>query len=596
MLWQVTQVLVTAAKRSASTRSSLPSAAATASSRATVTIRACSAANSRGSASGVRPPVPPIVLATISSSAIRLASTLTRARSSSTTERTRLDIVSPCRPMRDDSSALVSGPTCSGGRRCQSSDAAPATARLASRTAVAPVTVTNRLLVLTLASVFVPMGRPDAKVMPSLDRSRRARTRKVCASRAAGAHDLRSAGRPPTQAAVGTPAMRGQALAVAGSMQTIGARQRTQGNGPLHVVSRRAPARRRRWSLALGSLCALLACAVVAAGTYAVLVTRAPPPVEPEGATVTVTAGPVIGTVSLSGRLDFERTVRVGSSASGQIVAMRAGVGELVRRGQVLARLDDLEQRTAVDTADVQRTLADIQLPRAELRLLESAGVAAGGSPAVPLEELLASADPDAQLAAMAAVAQLTRQKALFAFARGQLARRMVRAPEDGVVVGRGFERGETVVASPPGPPLFVLDVRPGHLALRVALDERYVARVEAGPVRVTVPSRARNMVGEVLGVTAPDGLSSATSGPVQYQVDIAVDNVDETLRPGLSASVDLPMSSAKSTLRVPMAAVERAAAIRGAPGTTPAALWVVDGAGRTKPVAVTLGSPMDTS
>jgi len=375
-------------------------------------------------------------------------------------------------------------------------------------------------------------------------------------------------------------------------MQTIGARQRTQGNGPLNVVSRRAPARRRRrrWSLALGSLCALLACAVVAAGTYAVLVTRTPPRVEPEGATVTVTAGPVIGTVSLSGRLDFERTVRVGSSSSGQIVAMRAGVGELVRRGQVLARLDDLEQRTAVDTADVQRTLADIQLTRAELRLLESAGVAAGGSPAVPLEELLDSADPDAQLDAMAAVAQLTRQKALFAFARGQLARRMVRAPEDGVVVGRGFERGETVVASPPGPPLFVLDVRPGHLALRVALDERYVDRVEAGPVRVTVPSRDRSLVGEVIGVTAPDGLSSATSGPVQYQVDIAVDNVDETLRPGLSASVDLPMSSAKSTLRVPMAAVERAAAIRGAPGTTPAALWVVDGAGRTKPVAVTLG------
>jgi len=46
--------------------------------------------------------------------------------------------------------------------------------------------------------------------------------------------------------------------------------------------------------------------------------------------------------------------------------------------------------------------------------------------------------------------------------------------------------------------------------------------------------------------------------------VRLAIDNAGGTLRPALAAEVDLPMSSPKGALRIPLAALDPAAAAEG--------------------------------
>ncbi|HEX2658093.1 MAG TPA: HlyD family efflux transporter periplasmic adaptor subunit [Polyangia bacterium] len=192
-----------------------------------------------------------------------------------------------------------------------------------------------------------------------------------------------------------------------------------------------------------------------------------------------------------------------------------------------------------------------------------------------------------AQLDVLAAAARLNRQEAYGKLARGLLARRTIRAPTDGIIVARSFEKGETIQASPPGPPLFVLDARPGHLLVRADLDEAYAARLRSTKARVLVPSTERSLVGEVLGVrtgsASPAELRSEAQVPPRHEVHVAVENLDGTLVPGSSAVVELEMASPPRSLRVPLAMVS-------GDGDAARVLWVVRGAGPPTPLPVTTG------
>jgi len=84
---------------------------------------------------------------------------------------------------------------------------------------------------------------------------------------------------------------------------------------------------------------------------------------------VPITRGPIVGTLALPGRIQPKELVRVGSVQSGQVVEAKANVGERVVRGQVLARLDDFEQRMAIVTATGQLTSARVVTTRAEREL-----------------------------------------------------------------------------------------------------------------------------------------------------------------------------------------------------------------------------------
>src|SRR5689334_10624626 len=107
-------------------------------------------------------------------------------------------------------------------------------------------------------------------------------------------------------------------------------------------------ARRSRRALPRSALTAVVGLLAL----LAVQLTMRSPAPSPPMARATVFEGSVMGTLPLAGIIERESTVRVGSGLPGQVVDVRTDVGARVERGQVLARLDNLEQRAALHAAD----------------------------------------------------------------------------------------------------------------------------------------------------------------------------------------------------------------------------------------------------
>ena len=301
--------------------------------------------------------------------------------------------------------------------------------------------------------------------------------------------------------------------------------------------------------------------------------------------TALVTSGHVAGVLRAPGRLTVRHTVRIGSSHPGQVVAVGAAVGARVVKGQIIARLDDAEQRAAAVGAGSQLASAQLLGLRAEkafLDILRAEGDE--GSPrALPEpDELLEGQAGDAQLELLHTETEIARRAAALSLAQKLLARRVIRAPMDGVVLERSIEAGESIPASPPGPPLFVLGADPTALRLEVEIDERYVGGVLPGAVTFRSPAHGAYEFSGTIREVVPS--PSAVRSPRMYLVGIDVANRDGALRPGMSAVVDLPVVTGRDTLAVPNAALRSRSG-----GETKLALVSKDHA-RPEAIAVAVG------
>src|SRR4029079_10015903 len=73
--------------------------------------------------------------------------------------------------------------------------------------------------------------------------------------------------------------------------------------------------------------------------------------VLPAPVTEPVTRGDIVSVVAATGTVDAVTTVEVGSEITGTIESLGADFNDIVRKGQVLARLDPSIYRTALDQA-----------------------------------------------------------------------------------------------------------------------------------------------------------------------------------------------------------------------------------------------------
>ncbi|HVS77844.1 MAG TPA: efflux RND transporter periplasmic adaptor subunit [Steroidobacteraceae bacterium] len=211
---------------------------------------------------------------------------------------------------------------------------------------------------------------------------------------------------------------------------------------------------RRKWLLGAAGI------AVAVAVGAAVWMSRAsaPKPVVPLAARASVplvsviTPGirPVTAQVTFTGTIEARHELPIGNSGdTGRIVAVYAQVGDHVRRGQVLARIDDsvLAPQVAQLTAALEQARAQAALSAAEYRRGADIGPA-GGLSAQDIEKLHATDVMDA--------ANIKVVSAQLAVMRAKLALTRIVAPVDGIVLTRNAEVGQ--IAGSGGPALFQIE------------------------------------------------------------------------------------------------------------------------------------------
>lgn len=268
----------------------------------------------------------------------------------------------------------------------------------------------------------------------------------------------------------------------------------------------------------------------------------------PEVASVTVTKGDVIQSVTATGVLQSPTSVDVSSQISGLINELLVDYNQPVKKNDVLARIDPatyksrvLQAEASVASANASATLARLNTERTrELRA----------------KSLVSQQDLDSAEAQLAqADSQLLTAKASLEDARVNLDRCTIYAPIDGIVLDRQCDIGKTVAASLNAPTLFTIVSDLSQMQISADVAEADIGNVAVDQdVTFTVdafPNRQFN--GRVSQIR---NLPKTQQSVVVYSTIIDVSNEGHHLKPGMTANVSIIIARRTGVLKVPNAAL----------------------------------------
>ncbi|HEV3486776.1 MAG TPA: efflux RND transporter periplasmic adaptor subunit [Vicinamibacterales bacterium] len=321
----------------------------------------------------------------------------------------------------------------------------------------------------------------------------------------------------------------------------------------------------------------------------------------PKYTTAVAVRGDVVEAVHATGTLGAVMTVQVGSQVSGTIKSLHADFNSIVRKGQVIARLDSSLFQAQVDQAEatIARLQADVERARVSLedaivkrdraRELSSRGLI----PAAELETAETTVR-QAQASVSAAQAQVTQARAALNQNRVNLSHTVITSPVDGIVISRNVDVGQTVAASMSAPTLFVIANDLTDMQVEASVDEADVGRIAAGqPVTFTVDAYPRDTF---TGMVSQVRLQPVVQqNVVSYVTVIDVPNPEGKLKPGMTASVTIEVARAEDVLKVPNAALRfqppqaRPAAAQQSDGARGRRVWTLKD-GQLQPILVRLG------
>jgi HlyD family secretion protein len=282
---------------------------------------------------------------------------------------------------------------------------------------------------------------------------------------------------------------------------------------------------------------------------------------EPEVRTTPITRGDVVEAVQATGTLEAVTTVDVGTQVSGVVQELYADFNDIVRKGQVIARLDPtiLDTQIEQQRANVTRSQADLERLRVTLadaqQKLERAK-ALFEKNLLPRTEL-----ETAEVTVKSAEAQIRSSEAGLVQAKSQLntaevnrQHTVITAPIDGIVIQRSVEPGQTVNAGMSAPTLYILAADLTKMQVNANIDEADVGKMRPGQ---SVLFRVDAFVGEQFTGTVQQVRLQPTTvqNVVTYQTVIDVPNQQLKLKPGMTATVTIEISRKNNVLRIPAAA-----------------------------------------
>ncbi len=299
----------------------------------------------------------------------------------------------------------------------------------------------------------------------------------------------------------------------------------------------------------------------------------------------TVVATPISGTgaaaagatsVTANGYVVARTRASVSAKLAGRIAELRVSEGSNLRRGEVIARLENADYQAQLAQAD-----AELSTARAELLEARSArdvlsreerrlrGIRAQNPELVSEQDIDAAASKTTQAAARADAAEARIQSAAAGrrFAQANLENTVIRAPFTGTVLRKEAEVGEVVAPSvggglTRGAVVTMADLT--TLEVEVDVNEAYIARVRnRQPAKITLDAYPdTSFRGEVRQVVPTADRQRAT-----VQVKVSILDRDPRILPEMGARVDFLGDTVRATagpagpprFRVPAAAVREA-------------------------------------
>lgn len=278
-----------------------------------------------------------------------------------------------------------------------------------------------------------------------------------------------------------------------------------------------------------------------------------------------VEQGDIIVQISATGTLQPTNQIEVGSELSGTVLEIFADYNTVVKKGQILAKLDTTkllsqvtQSRASLDVSkanlvQMQATEKETELKLKQLNQLYDS--TEGKSPSkTDLDAAKASYDR-AKANVLSAKAQVALAKATLDGDLTDLSKAEIRSPVDGIVLDRNIDEGQTVAASFESPVLFTLAEDLKKMELLVDVDEADIGVVRMNQkASFTVDSYPEKIFNGVIVQTRYG--SETVDNVVTYKVVIKVDNTDMLLRPGMTATADITVKEMRNVIKIPKTAL----------------------------------------
>ncbi len=309
----------------------------------------------------------------------------------------------------------------------------------------------------------------------------------------------------------------------------------------------------------------LLAGVVLAIIFFAIWWAMRPKPVAVAFSTVDI--GTVDATVvnTRAGTVEACQRTRLSAITGGRIEYLGVKEGDQVKKGQVLMRLWNEDQKAQQLVAETQRALAAqrvneqcVVAANAEREAQRQAMLRAQGYVSIAREDA-ARSEADAKRSACASArADVVQSQARVALSKTEQQRTVLIAPFDGTVAKIVGELGEYSTPSPPGvqtPPAIDL-MDSSCLYVKAPMDEVDAPKITAGlPVRVILDALPKQPLAGHVRRVAPYVLAVEKQART-VDVEVDFDEPAKQLLVGYSADVEIVLQQKNNVLRVPTAAI----------------------------------------
>jgi HlyD family secretion protein len=274
--------------------------------------------------------------------------------------------------------------------------------------------------------------------------------------------------------------------------------------------------------------------------------------------------GEIVQTLIAPGVVQAKDEANVASQIVGRVVEVRVEKGDTVKKGQLLVKLDDTDAKARLDSvvARIDKLNAAIQVVEADRakairdRDISSRLAVDGVATATELadhETIVAKTGA----ALIMARHELTESQATKRELLQNLEYTEIKCPQDGVVLSRDVEVGEIVIAGTTNLPGTVLmkiaDLN--RMEVKTEVDETDVLLLRRDqPARIFLQADPQTPVPGIVDLLAPKG--TKVGDAVSFETLVTVKGKHESVRAGMSATVEIEVRRAKDVLSVPVQAV----------------------------------------
>jgi RND family efflux transporter MFP subunit len=254
-----------------------------------------------------------------------------------------------------------------------------------------------------------------------------------------------------------------------------------------------------------------------------------------------VTFGPTNENREFAGVVRARYEPDLGFRVAGKVVARLVDVGDRVRAGDVVARLDPRDYRLQVESADAELTAATSNLAQATADEQRYQSLRTRGYAAIADYERKKAAKDEAE-------GRMERAQRSLQLARNQLAYTDLKADADGVITAILAEAGQVVAL---GQAVMRL-AHHGDMEAVVSLPETRLAEARDAEATVRLWSGPDRRFAARLRELSPQ----ADAATRTYTARFTILNPDDTMALGMTANVILSHPAETMAARVPLAAI----------------------------------------